>query len=420
MTIKEWMRNKYFEHGKEWLKTASEKCQEEVGHNYSAENWNRAVRRVVSEFEGREDELGEVAKVFKEENLKEGKTFYEVTAENIRTLEDLVNFCEIDTDMWECTKIVSNRWGGYEKPMWQVKGWFSRKTEANMTPEEYAKRFKELTSNYTPPTPKPKKPEPKGDMLLEVSLYDIHYGQLSWGPETGSENYDIKIAADLYERAVDHFIDVSGDRIGKFLLVVGNDFFNSDNHLNTTTNLTPQVEDTRWQKTFLTAEKLIIDQIEKMRGLGDVDIVIVPGNHDRTRIFYFGEFLKAWYRDCDDVFVDNNPNKHKYYEYGNTMLMLTHGDNMANGALPLFMVQDQPEMYARAKYREIHKGHFHSGAEKKYQLSKNTHGITEVTMPSLTARDDWHNMKGYGSERQSLAIAWTKDKGRYATYYFSP
>lgn len=426
MTVTQWIRDKYSEYGRDHVKHGCENCREEIGHNYSSENWARAVRRIVREMEGLDDEIGtedtsiSERKVLIEEDTQKNTVFYDVRSEDIKTLEDLINFAEIDTTIWEATKVVTNKWGGSSNPMTQVKAWFSRKTEASMSPEEYADRFKELLKNHNPPKV-PKIHSPPDGILTEIAIFDHHYGQLSWEDECGTgNNYDIKIATELFDQAVDDLLSKTKNFTARYLFVLGNDFFNSDNHLSTTFAGTPQVEDGRWQKVFTTAEEVIIRSIEKMAKIAPVDIVVVSGNHDRSRIFYFGEFVRAWFRNNENISIDNSPTKHKYYAYGNTLIMFTHGDGLHKGALPNFMPMDQPEMFARAKYREIHKGHFHSGSEKKYQLSKHTDGIAEIVLPSLVARDDWHTASGYKSQRESVAICWTKDEGRYAMFYFHP
>lgn len=353
-----------------------------------------------------------------EQNYEKDEVFYQIESKDVKTLEDLVKFAKIDTDVWECTKIIANKWG---HDLTQIKGWFKKKDHNSLSPEEYALKFRDLVKGFKPPIlPEPRNIEHDDLVVTELAIFDHHLGQLSWGEETGSVNYDVNIACELYERVIDHFIEKLGSKTGRWILPIGNDFFNSDTIANTTTAGTPQVEDGRWQKTIAKGEELIVNQIARLRLIAPVDVIVIPGNHDKERAFHLGQFVSAWYRNDGYVTVDNGPRKHKYVKIGNTLIMITHGDGFHKGALPLFVAQDNPVDFGRAKFVEIQKGHFHSASEKKYQLSKSTFGIREEVIPALVPRDDWHDGKGYNSRRESLAICYTEYDGRDSVHYFHP
>jgi len=48
--------------------------------------------------------------------------------EEIRSLEDLIEKCKIDTTKWDITKYVQNFWGNEDNPRWQVKAWLGKKS----------------------------------------------------------------------------------------------------------------------------------------------------------------------------------------------------------------------------------------------------------------------------------------------------
>jgi hypothetical protein len=203
-------------------------------------------------------------------------------------------------------------------------------------------------------------------------------------------------------------------------LPIGNDFFNTDNPFNATFAGTPQAESDRWKRTFFSAENLYILQIDKLSKIAPVNIKIVPGNHDRTRAFFLGEFLRAWYRNDENVTVDNNAMEIKFTEWGQNMLMYVHGDGLHAKALPMLMVQENPEMFGRTKYHEIHKGHWHAGEDKSYRLTKESNGIKEIVIPSLVPLDDYHKGKGYRHIREAVMNVYDKERGKEATFLFHP
>lgn len=193
-------------------------------------------------------------------------------------------------------------------------------------------------------------------MLLEVDFPDLHFGKLTWEEESG-ENYDIKIAAETVESAVEALMGyAAGHRIERILLPLGNDFFNVDNKDNTTVHGTPQQEDTRWQKTFRTGRRLAVQIIEGLAEAAPVDVLIIPGNHDETRMFYLGDVLDVKYEGSARVRVDNHAMKRKYYVFGRTLLGLTHGYHEKYEKLSFIMATERAEDWARTQHREWHLG----------------------------------------------------------------
>lgn len=263
-------------------------------------------------------------------------------------------------------------------------------------------------------------PEPKnkdtGKKLIEICLFDHHFGQLSWKPEVG-ENYDIKIARRLALSAIDDFIEQAPENIDRILFPIGNDFFNVNSMLNTTLKGTLQSEDCRYQKTFTEGARCIIEMIDKLASLAPVDVMIVVGNHDAERSFYLGELLYAKYDNVDFVNIENRPMLRKYYQWGKVCLGFTHGDKKDKGKLPILMASEAPKMWATSKYREFHIGHLH--AEKGMFLNvDDDNGIIVRTMPSLASTDDWHFGEGYVHMRKSIAILWDSERGQRAEYTY--
>ncbi len=342
---------------------------------------------------------------------------YILNASTVLTEDEVFNLLGLDKEVWECYDITGNKYG----TSWQTKCRFRRKSLEDMTPEDYVKRFIELLDmqNVKLPFSVEKRETSQSGKMAEICVFDFHFGQLSWGDETGDGDYNIEIAASLMDQTIDYFIDNLPD-VEKIILPIGNDFFNSDNAFNTTYSGTPQAESDRWKRTFFSAENLYIKQINKLSRIAPVEIKIVPGNHDRTRAFFLGEFLRAWYRNDENVEVDNGAEERKYVEWGKNMIMYCHGDGLHKKALPLLLVQERPEMYARTKYHEIHKGHIHQGSEKNHRVSQETMGIKEIIIPSLVPLDDWHKGKGYRHLCEATMNVYDKERGKCNISLFHP
>lgn len=345
----------------------------------------------------------------------------------IKTLDDLIEETKIDLTMWKIDRHIVNKWdttfidkftGEADiSQNFQVKAFLSIKQEALET-FNAAEVFKELLAEYNPVVYKRVKYEkPVEKNLLEINIFDLHLGKLCWAGETG-ENYDVKIASKRFMQAIQALIArASSLSFNRILFPIGNDFFNSDTILNTTTEGTPQDEDLRWQKTFKLGVKLLVEGIDYMRQFAPVDIVIVPGNHDTQRCFFLGETLAAWYRNADDVNVDNRAPLRKYYRYGKVLIGLTHGNNEKEANLPMHMTVECRKLMAETEYWEWHLGHFHKKKAVKYPYYDENLGITIRYMSSLAGTDAWHFKKGFiGTHKAAEAYLWNEDTGYIGQY----
>lgn len=342
-----------------------------------------------------------------------------ITDKRIKTLQDLVKECQIDLNEWQIDRWVCNKWevGAKNKvkqlivkPLFQIKVWLSRNKPVIDYTAFKSSVIKDM-QKHSPKYPKIKYPKSEPN-LLEINLADLHLGKLAWDEETGT-NFDLPIAENDFDKTVDKLIIQSQPyNIDRVLFIVGNDFFNVDNSRNTTTNNTPQDEDTRWHKTFNRGRLLIVKQVDKLTAIAPVDLVIVPGNHDTERAFYLGEALACWYRNCKDVTVDNAPKPRKYYRYGSNLIGYTHGNEEKVLDLPVIMASEVPQLWAETKYREWHLGHIHQKKEIKWISTQEHKGTTIRYMRSLSGTDAWHNKKGYiNNVRAGEGFIWNKDNG---------
>lgn len=274
--------------------------------------------------------------------------------------------------------------------------------------------FKRNAKDFAPKYPDIKLPEANEDLMLEVSLFDHHFGKRCWEDETGGK-YDLNVAVKLYREAIANSINLIKDNnVGKVLLVVGNDLFNSDNLDYTTTKGTPQQDDGTWQQSFEAASNILVESIDRLSEHAHVHVLVVPGNHDFQRTYYLGCYLEAWYHNNKNVYVDNKPNPRKYFKFGKCLLGFTHGDKEKIDDLPLLMATEQPKMWATAKYREWHLGHFHKTRTDEKM------GVVTRILPSLAGTDSWHHSKGYvGNIKASHSYLWDKKTGLKAIHQYN-
>ena len=349
----------------------------------------------------------------------------------IATLDQLLAHAQVDLLLWKVTRCVVNKWEVGAKddkgkivtePLFQVKAWLEPRTKERaieLAIDDVIADMRKHAPRYTRFTyPKVDKKRTDGHLCV-YAIPDLHIGKLCHKDETGS-NYDSKIAARMFMAAVDELAQrTRGFTLDRILFIAGNDFFNVDNEAQTTTGGTPQDEDGRWQKTFASGRKLLVEAIDKLSVLAPVDVVVVRGNHDSNRVWYLGEVLQAWYQKNPQVTVFNEPSFRKYYEYGRVLLGLTHGDKEKMRDLPLIMATERPEAWARAEHREYMLGHYHCRKQHEIGSIDEFRGVKVRRLSSLTAPDAWHKSVGLESARSAEAFIFHPQDGCVGTFAYN-
>jgi predicted phosphodiesterase len=331
-----------------------------------------------------------------------------VTTDKVKTLEQLLRVCEVDGDVWFVKKHVVNTWGN--DGHFQVKAWLERKIAIVAAQAEVDDLIAHAKASIGK-KPLPFKRQTLSGNMLEIGIYDPHVGKLAWGRETGNRNYDVKIAEQDFEAALEALVARTAHfEFDKIVFTLGNDLLNSDNDANTTYGGTPQSTDGRFQKTFVVVRNMAIRAIERLRTIAPVHVPMVPGNHDKQTVWHLGDSLECYFHAYEDVFIDNEPRLIKWVEFGKVMLMLTHGDKGKVKEYPSVMSALQPEMWGRTLFREAHVGHRHEHA------SFEKHGVRVRTLPALCPPDAWHAEQMYlGNLQSAEAFVWNATEGCVAT-----
>ena len=364
--------------------------------------------------------------------VRKSDTEVEVVSENPKTLEELLQVCEVDQTKWRVARWVANKWEVGTKlddgsvlrtPLYQVKATLEPVPGA-VEADALREALDELRKH--PPVPpvvrRPASPLAVDDPhLLEISLADLHFDRLVWGEESG-ENWDSLVSRQVASRAVERLLHLSSAfPVSRILYVCGHDFFTADSPNNTTTAGTPQTVDGRWQKSFKLGVQLQIAVIERLRQRAPVDIVIVPGNHDSTRTFYLGCVLEATYAKTEDVRIFNSPSIRKYYRWGTVLIGHAHGHTEKHAALPLIMAGEAKADWAETTHREFHVGHLHQMRETQFHAGVEFGPVRVRILPSLTATDAWHSQSGYvGTQKASEAYVWSFNSGYVGHFSWSP
>lgn len=360
----------------------------------------------------------------------------------ITTLEDLLDVLQVDTDEWRVSNFKGNTWEQHSATkgrvtLMQVKALFERNPERTV---EFLTRAKEeLVQAMQDHAPTCYGPIPRGlptdliglgeGALLEIAVFDAHFGMLAWGKEVGLP-YDVDIARRDYAAAVDNLLSFASIYpVERILYVVGNDLLHADTMVmgrgGATASGTMQDTDSRLSKQFTIARQAVVDGIDKARQIAPVDVLVVPGNHDREQMYRMGEVLAAWYRNDPEVAVVYDPRRRKFYGYGSNVWMFTHGEEYMRQreSLPLIFADEcPPELWVNGKHREIHTGHNHGRKSGRYtptsEVSESRAIITR-SLAALTPIDAWHYGEGYSHRRAATALVYRRSGGLVGFHEFN-
>ena len=235
--------------------------------------------------------------------------------------------------------------------------------------------------------------------LLEICLFDAHINK---------RNYTLQ-NKNIFTPIKNTIVTAEKYGIDKILIVIGGDFFNIDNKQNSTYGNTPQDVEMSYENMIRKTLKEFTTLINDISVKYNIDILIIPGNHDKTTMFTFGEMLSIWYNNSNKVTIINDEKSRKYYKFGVNLLGFTHGDKSVN-RLSNIMPIEAKEYWSGCKYYEWHIGHTHG---QKIAPLKEENGIVVRTVSSLSGDDEWHYENGYIGNKQILeSFIWDKEKGK--------
>jgi hypothetical protein len=254
---------------------------------------------------------------------------------------------------------------------------------------------------------------PEGDLMLEVCLYDEHWSKLCWPKETNDAPYDLELVEAIHNRALDTLLKrASVHKFERVMFCLGQDLLHSNGVNNSTAKGTVVDCDGRFFRTYGAARRVMIETIEKLRQIAPVDVLVVPGNHDRS-IWQLADSIECWYHGQKDVKIDNAPTLRKYYSFGKCGWMITHGDLGKKSEYPLVFATEAPEIFSNSLWREIRCGHIHSTQVNEVR------GVQIRTQPSLSPSDAWHHSEMYTKNmRNAYAYVFSKTEGLIAQYTY--
>lgn len=351
------------------------------------------------------------------EDIKTGTAETTIRAsEEIRDLEELKNI--IDTTKWDIVKYVQNYWGNAGNPHWQVKAWLEPK---KVKESEVILRFlKDYKSTWAPIPQKDLQLNPMWELrsMLLINLNDLHFDKQDMDDNTIDQrikDYDA-VLRDLALRAY------RSACIEEVTFVIGNDMFNTDNFLNSTTNGTPQRINTTWDVAYEKVFGAMIKSISFLKGLcTKLNVILVPGNHDRTKSYYMAHALEVYFRTDASIVFNRDSSLKKKIVFGEQFIGFNHGNNV-NDKLPLAFATEFYEDWGKCKYHDIVISDKHHNNEKIFrsnQTQNEFQGVKLRILPSLSGTDQWHSDNLYHSRQSGIALLYDKQRGKTAEFEYN-
>ena len=252
-------------------------------------------------------------------------------------------------------------------------------------------------------------------LMLEWPIFDPHIGMLSWAKETGSD-YDQNIARHL-QIAAGKILFSSFGPVKRAVLILGGDNQTADNRDGTTEKSGNVLDtDTRFPKMAWCSYETAVSCIEIAEHFAEeVYVVVLSGNHDYHSAIHLTIQLHAHFRNSSKVIIDVSPEKHRFYSWGNTVFMATHGDTQEKRIAPYAMQQVIRRGLAAGPETRImvRMGHLHKRGRKTPDMLTEEDGVIVERFPTLAAQEAYSIEGAYTSCRATSAVLWHKRRGRY-------
>jgi hypothetical protein len=252
----------------------------------------------------------------------------------------------------------------------------------------------------------------KQDVFVELNIADFHLAKKTINEDTlKTKEFDYHyVLTELIRNIRANY------KIKRLVFPISNDFFHTDNYQNTTTNGTSQDVTVWYDEEYEKGFSILVSTISFLLEQSEsVEVVLVQGNHDRTKGFFVAHALETYFKDIpqSQLKFQRHHSTTKSVVLGNTFIGYHHGNSCKIDELPLLFatVPEFSKAFGNAKFREIHT------ADKHHYMAKDIKGVRIQQLPSLSGDDRWHIDNNFiNSVRAGLAFVYHPEKGKIAEF----
>ena len=376
----------------------------------------RSMKKAYSDWDGKPATINEICRRFAipRDQFMELKSVHGWTHEAEPFTREEVMAREVDDlvdDAFQQRRQAV--WEGFEKKRWhQIKldaeKWNNLEQSFILPLQD---QLASLVPAYTPPMLNLK--TARNPFAVVTSGGELHYGGSGWILETGEEFTREEAEARLV-RTREQMLEEIADRgrPEKFYYAIGHDFLAVDTDLGTTTAGTPQDTDGTAARIVSEGFDLALRDVDSLREVAPIEIISVPGNHDRLLTIALLKAMETAYRNQPDVSITFSARSRTYAAYGNTLLGFAHGDGALKPAQYMAtMAKEEPAGWAVTIYRAFFTGHLHS------EVVRELVGGTHYQMPSLRGKDRFHERQAYLADSALASYVVDEHRGVTSTIY---
>jgi hypothetical protein len=302
--------------------------------------------------------------------------------------EEIIRILKIDTTKWK----LSTYWNKQQKDYWLVSAMV---TQVKKEPKDYIETLlKNFQPKYTPVSKLHINTSFDSHTVGVLSIQDLHFGKE--GNDSVVSDFKDAVTTLVLRAYMAH-------RVDKIIYVFGGDLLNMDTFQGQTTKGTPVDNDMRAQEAYTAAFDALYWSINYIKQFCEtLDIVYLPGNHDRLSSYHLAHALSKCFKEDPNISFDAEYSERKVKTYGMNFFGFEHGD-ITKKWTPLVYATEFPYDWGSTSFRTCYTGHFHSKKVTEYITDNEVHGFAIKHLPSLSKSDYWHyHNKFVGAKRQAI------------------
>lgn len=239
---------------------------------------------------------------------------------------------------------------------------------------------------------------------VAIVIGDPHFGMLAWDEETG-DKWDLEIARRVHTGAIREALRILPPSSRLLLINLGDAVHADGNDAQTTAGTRVDVA-ARWQNVVgVFMETMSLAITEGLQRHDHVELVTNRGNHDDLTSTVLQMSLAERWHGNPRVTVARNLHMLWYHQFGDNLIVSTHGHKTKSAQLPLVIANDARERWGATKRTHVYCGHLHHHKVQEYP------GIEIEYFNTLAPKDAWHAQEGYRSRRSLRCDIWHRDRG---------
>ena len=226
-------------------------------------------------------------------------------------------------------------------------------------PDDTLNRIRAAFEDMKPAEPVAPPGNVMADLCNVIPLFDVHFGMLAWGRETGVQNYDMEVATGDLKYAFEKVLSLT-PVAEQAILIIGGDFFHADDNTSETPANRHKLDvDGRYHKIIEQAVEVLGYVIGRVQSRHRKTIVrVLRGNHDVNSHVALKFALSQRYRKDGSVEVDMDPRDFFMAQWGRSAIFAHHGDKAPPERMTLY-VSDVCPFWSETRHRHFYTGHVH-------------------------------------------------------------